>query len=108
MVHSEDKGVMDSIINELFNNAEHNPDDKNGARPHFDLSVKLDAANIAHDSEGKDDDDNEEDDDLDNGNLQEEVGSDDIIVATINIPSKFQWEMLRICVSRISTLKEGQ
>ena len=48
---SEDEGVMASIIDELFDTAERNNDDNNTQRSHIDLSVELDAANIARDGE---------------------------------------------------------
>ena len=71
-------------------NAEHNPDNENGTRSHVDLSVQLDAANIACDNEDKNDDDDEEVDDLDDSNLQQEAVSDDILVATTQRPLKIQ------------------
>ena len=51
---------MASIIDELFNNAEGCPDDRNGGRSHVDHSVELDAANIVHDDEEEEDQDQEE------------------------------------------------
>ena len=57
---SEDEGVMASIIDELFSNAEGCPDDSNGGRSHVDLSVELDAANIVHDGEEEEEEDQHE------------------------------------------------
>ena len=77
---SEDEVVMASIIDEFFDNAERNHDDNNSLRSHIDLSVELDAANIARDGEERDDDDadaegavenDEEEDELVNNKTQQ-------------------------------------
>ena len=70
---------MALIIDELFSNAEQSPDDQNGQRSHVDLSVELDAANIAHDGE---DEEKQDQDEVEHGEHQvrEHVGSDEVIV----------------------------
>ena len=96
----EDEGVMASIIDKLFDNAERNHDDNSTQRSHVDLSVKLDAANIARDGEERDED-NDDDDNADNDDEDEVVNiktqQNEIIIATTQRP-------LTICLAAINEL----
>ena len=90
---SEDEGVMAMIIDELFDNAEKNKDDSNSERPHLDLSVELDAANIARDGEEREhhDENNENEEDTNNERVENNNGTvrnEHIIVATTQRPLK--------------------
>ena len=83
--HSEDKGIMASIIDELFSNAERSPDDNNHRNGNINLSVELDATNIAHDGE----DVEEEDDDVVDEETNEGRGngsSTEVIVGSTQRP----------------------
>ena len=85
---SEVEGVMASIIDKLFDNAERNHDNNNAQRSHVDLSFELDAANIAHDGKERDDDDDNEDADEDDKILNDKTQQNDVIVATTQCPLK--------------------
>ena len=90
---SEDEGVMASIIDELFDNAERNHDDNNTLRSHVDLSFELDAANIARDGEDRDDNNNDAEDADENDEEEEELVNNEtqrnkIIIATTQRPLK--------------------
>ena len=83
---SKDKGIMASIIDELFSNAERSPNDGNSPNRNVDLSVELDAANIARDGEDiKEEDDDDEVEDEDN-EARGNVSSSKIIVASTQWP----------------------
>ena len=82
---SEDEGIMALIIDKLFNNAEQSPDDANAQRSHVDLSVELDAANIAQD--GEDELETDQDDVKDGEHHQgDNVGSNEVIVGSTQRP----------------------
>ena len=82
---SEDEGIMASIIDELFSNAEGCPDDNEGGRSQVDLSVELDAANIAHDGEEVAEQ-NEDEDEVEEDEVCGQAGSREVIVGSTQRP----------------------
>ena len=87
---SEDEGVMAGIIEELFDTAKRDNDNDNGHRNRslHDLNVELNAATLARGGEDLEDDldkfDNQD------GNVNENVGNSEIIIATIQRPLKIR------------------
>ena len=76
---------MASIIDKLFSNAERSSDDSNHQSGNVNLSVELDAANIAHDGE---DIEEEEDDELEeeHNEVRENVSSSEVVVGSTQRP----------------------
>ena len=95
---SEDEGVMATIIDELFDSHQRNDEEEGTNSSHVDLSVELDAANIARDGEEVQDED--ENNVLNEANAEDERNGDvdrckDIVVATTQRP-------LKVCLANVN------